>query len=78
MIDSVKSRTQVEEKKQGDTLIVQVKEDVVSDFEKYCFYAVFVTISWLQNREEIIAEWSCLATAVSTIFEAYARLLPGL
>ena len=56
VIDSVKSRTYVEEKKQGDTLIVQVKEDVFSDFEKYCFYAVFVTISWLQNREEIIAE----------------------
>ena len=42
--------------KQSDTLIVYVKEDVVSDFEKCCFYAVFGTISWLQNREEIIAE----------------------
>ena len=46
----------VEEKKQSDTLIVHVKEDVVSDFEKCCLYAVFGMISWLQNREEIIAE----------------------
>ena len=56
VIDNVKSRTSVEEKKQGDTLIVPFKEDVVSDFEKCCFYAVFRTIGWLQNREEIIAE----------------------
>ena len=56
VIDNVKSRTSVEEKKQSDTLIVHFQEDLVSDFEKCCFCAVFGTISWLQNREEIIAE----------------------